>query len=298
MHFVVDRSRPRLLVSGPDAAAFLHRLSTQHVADLKPGDARLAVLTTDKGRIKELIHHVVLESGVLLIGHRQPAADLLAWLDRYLFTEKLTLDDVTAKTACVDVDVETAESLVPGSRALAPWAMKQQGDVVVVRGFDRVTPQGAPMPGFVVVSFGTPLPPGDLSVDDDAAMGLAAGVPDLELSEAHTPLDLDLHDAIHWAKGCYIGQEVIARLDTYGKQRRHLVGLVGDPAGFKVGDHVVAAGTNVGTVTAVAPRGWGAGLPSAFAMVKIASDVGDVVVGPARSPARVAPRAAAQRPHE
>ncbi|HEY1099788.1 MAG TPA: hypothetical protein VGF99_12715, partial [Myxococcota bacterium] len=67
--FVVDASaRARVLVSGPDGPAFLHRMGTQHVKDLVVGDARLAVLTTDKGRIVDVVHHVVLEEGVLLVG--------------------------------------------------------------------------------------------------------------------------------------------------------------------------------------------------------------------------------------
>ncbi len=303
MHFVVDSSaRARLLVRGPDAGAFLHRLSTQHVIDLKPGEARLAVLTTDKGRIKDLVHHVVValsgaeQPSVLLIGHRAAAAELMAWLDRYLFTEKLVLQDATATSRCVDVDGDTAESLVPGSRTLLPWEMKQEGDVVVVRAFDRVTPAGAPVASYVVVSFGPALPPPTLSFSEDAAMRLAAGIPDVEFSDAFTPLDLDLHDAIHWNKGCYIGQEVIARLDTYGKQRRHLVGLVVDSTAVKVAEAVVAAGSPLGTVTSVGPASWGAGLPNALAMLKIGTEVSDVVVGAA--PGRIVPRQAAQRPHE
>ena len=304
MHFVVDASaRARLLVTGPDAGAFLHRLSTQHVVDLQVGDARLAVLTTDKGRIKDLVHHAVVDvpgrgAGVLLIGYRASAADLLAWLDRYFFTEKLEIQDVTTQTGCADVDAETAEALVPGSLGLAPWQMKQRGDVVVVRGFDRVTSAGAPLQAFVAFSFGEPLPAPTLSPVDDASMRAAAGIPDAELADMHTPLDLDLHDAIHWAKGCYIGQEVIARLDTYGKQRRHLAGIVIDPAGIKVDDEVFAGAEKVGVVTSVAPSIWGPGLPSVLARVKIANDVVDVTVGAAAIPGRLVARQAAQRPHE
>ena len=302
VRFVADGSaRAQLLISGADAAAFVHRLSTQHVIDLKPGDARLAVLTTDKGRVKDLLHHavVVVAAGeaVLLIGHRAPPADLLSWLDRYFFTEKLTLQDASAHTTCVDVDSVTAEGLVPGSSSLAPWQMTQHHDLVVVRGFDRFSAGGAPIAGFVVVSFGTALPTPTLTPEQDATMRLAAGIPDVELCDAYTPLDLDLHDAIHWAKGCYIGQEVIARLDTYGKQRRHLMGLLVDPGLIKVSDVVSVGGDPVGTVTAVAPAVWGAGLPGALAMLKVSSGGADVVVGAAGVSARVVARQAAQRPH-
>jgi aminomethyltransferase len=295
MRFVVDASaRSRVWVKGPDAAAFLHRLSTQHVIDLNPGEARLNALTTDKGRLKDLLHHLVLDEGVLLVGHHLPGADLIAWLDRYLFSEQLTLAD--AGGGCVDVDEAGAAALVPGAADLDRWQMKRQGDVVVVRGFDRVDVDGVVVKGFVAVSLGPALPAATTSAGDDLRMKVAAGIPTAEIGEAHTPLDLDLHDAISWNKGCYIGQEVIARLDTYGKQKKHLVGVVVDEGGaVAVGDAV--AGALAGAVTSAAPLAWAPSQPSALALVKGAVD-GAVDVTVAGRAARLVKRQAQQSPHD
>ena len=60
-----------------------------------------------------------------------------------------------------------------------------------------------------------------------------------------------------WTKGCYIGQEVVARLDTYQKQARRLMGLVVDPAGLAPGDAILVDGAAVGEVTSVAGARWG-----------------------------------------
>ena len=46
-----------------------------------------------------------------------------------------------------------------------------------------------------------------------------------ELTQSYNPWEAGLDRAIHLDKGCYIGQEVIARLDTYDKVKQHLVGL-------------------------------------------------------------------------
>jgi folate-binding protein YgfZ len=56
---------------------------------------------------------------------------------------------------------------------------------------------------------------------------IEAGIPlaPSELNEKHNPLETTLVQAVSWTKGCYIGQEVIARLDTYDKVQRHLMGI-------------------------------------------------------------------------
>jgi len=96
---------------------------------------------------------------------------------------------------------------------------------------------------------------------------IAAGVPGAgELHDKFNPLDLGLHDAIHWNKGCYIGQEVIARLDTYQKQHKVLACLRG---AVSVGAPVTVDDKSVGEVTSVAPFAWGE-RPNALCVAKVA----------------------------
>jgi aminomethyltransferase len=303
MAFVIDATdRPRVLVRGRDGPAFIHRLSTQHVHALAPGEARLNTLTTDKGRIKDVVHHAVLDADtVLLVGHRLSGDDLCAWLDRYCFTEAATFEVVAGP--CVLADAATADAVVPGAAGLAPWAMARHGDIVALRTFDRVDAAGAAVPAVLLVGLradvALPTPDTAREIDDVAAM--AAGVPVAEMGESHTPLDLELHDAIHWAKGCYIGQEVIARLDTYGKQRKRLVALVADNA-IAAGEEIVINDAVVGTVTSAVSAPLSSTQPRALALVRLAADALPctvVVRGPSgtrRATARA--RHAAQVPHD
>jgi folate-binding protein YgfZ len=229
----------------------------------------------------------------------------VAWLDRYFFTEKLALQEL-AQSACVVVDGATASSFVDGAAALAPWGARRAGPLVAVRTFDVADGDGAVVPAFVLVSLDAttaPLPAASTSTEDFACAAIAAGVPTREIGDAHTPLDLALHDAIHWAKGCYIGQEVIARLDTYGKQKKHLTGVVVDAGAVVVGDVVVVDGSAVGALTSVAPRPWCASLPSALALVKGVDEGDGLAAHVKRSDGtlvdvRLVPRRAAQRPHD
>jgi folate-binding protein YgfZ len=247
-------TRGRVRVVGPDARAFLHRLSTQHVSALAPGEGRLNVLTTDKGRIVDVIHHLDRgDDGVLLVGSAGKGPALLAWLDRYLFSEKVELSEVTGP--CFEVT---------GPTPLAPW--QHSGDRV--RTFDRVTATGERVPCVIVM--------GDVSdgvratADEAEVARIAAGVPGAgEFVDKFNPLDLGLHDGIHWNKGCYIGQEVIARLDTYQKQHKVLACVRGPAPTLTVGAAVMLDDKNVGEVTSTAPFAWG-DRPNALCVAKVA----------------------------
>lgn len=290
--WVVDCStRARVAVRGEDARAFLHRLSTNHVSALAAGEGRLNVLPTDKGRIVDLVHHLDRgEVGVLLVGSQGRGAELVTWLDRYLFSERVELEDVSGAGSAAEVFGARApgmvEELVPGAGALARWAFVASGPRLAVRSFDRIDAAGAAVPLYIVVDLASPgvatafEAKGALRMDADEAerARIAAGVPGHagELNNRFNPLDLGLHDAIHWAKGCYIGQEVIARLDTYQKQTKRLVGLL-LPAGslgtLRPGMAVLADGAPVGEVTSVSPvmRDDVPELPRALAVVKMTS---------------------------
>jgi len=253
---------------------------------------------------------------VLLVGGAGRGAALMAWLDRYLFTEKVELLDRSATGSCAELAgagaPAIAEALAVGAAALAPWAFVEEGGRLVVRAVDRVDDQGARVPAFVVVDLErgalldalTAAGATRASPEDAEALRIAAGVPGEggELVEAMNPLDLALHDAIHWAKGCYIGQEVIARLDTYAKQGRRVLGVVLDEpsrARTRVGDAVVLDDKVVGTVTSVSPR-WNGAMPSALAELRGPAPESAVTLRCADGPVTgtLVERAAAQRPHD
>lgn len=314
-------ARARVSAVGPDARTLLHRLSTNHVSALAPGAGCLNAFLTDKGRFVDLALHLDRgAAGVLLVGSAGRGQALRDWLDRYLFTEEVELADLSTSGSCAELAgaraPAIADSMMPGAAGLAPWAFVERDGRLVARGFDRVDSGGARVPSYVVVDLERPavldalLAAGAAPLDAQGAEALriAAGVPGEagEVVDAHNPLDLALHDAIHWAKGCYIGQEVVARLDTYAKQGKGLVGLVLDDAArarVQPGAEVVGDGKPLGVITSVSPLDNGA-LPSALAMLKGAPPQGGVQVRlgdasdePRRVDARLAVRAAAQSPH-
>lgn len=310
-------ARARVALVGPDARALLHRLSTQHVKELAAGAGCLNALLTDKGRFVDLVLHLDRgDAGVLLVGGAGRGAALLAWLDRYLFTEKVELADMSDRGSCAELAGAAApalaEALVPGAAALLPWGFAERGGRLVVRAFDRLDEQGQRVPSFVVVDLEhgallDALRAGGATIlepDDAEALRIAAGVPGEggEIVEAMNPLDLALHDAIHWAKGCYIGQEVIARLDTYAKQGRRVLGVVIDEparARLRVGDEVALGDKSVGTLTSVSPH-WNGALPSALAELRGPAPEVPVTLRCADGPvsATLVERAAAQSPHD
>ncbi|GIT45139.1 MAG: hypothetical protein Ct9H300mP11_30750 [Chloroflexota bacterium] len=89
------------------------------------------------------------------------------------------------------------------------------------------------------------------------AIRINYGIPEYgpELGEPYNPLEAGLIGSVDFTKGCYIGQEVIARLDSYKKVKRHLVTLTFDNgAAVSSGDELEQDGQPVGMVTSVAPE--------------------------------------------
>ena len=312
------QERARVRLAGPDARAFLHRMSTNHVSEVAVGQGKLNVLTTDKGRVVDLLLHLDRgEDGVLLIGSPGRGPVITAWLDRYLFSERVELSDLSGTGSACEIAGTHApalvEALVPTSSGQPPWGFCEKDGVIVVRDFDRVDAAGERVPCFLIV---TSFAAGDgvaamlsaarASADESEAARIGAGVPALtsgergELVEKHNPLDLGLHDAIHWNKGCYIGQEVIARLDTYQRQRKMLVALTvapADRARLLPGAPVIVDEAVVGEITSVSPMCFAA-RPNALAVGKFAgSHAAQVRIGDEVIHATVDLPAVAQLPH-
>ena len=235
-----------LSVAGPDAAGFLQSQLMNDVAALAAGQWQWNGWLTPKGRVIALFALLRLAPDrFLLVLPDHPAAELRAALQRFVFRSKLALDDAPGWIAASGPDLATP----------AP---------------DRVAGEE---PGALAMDFGEAalprtlwlLPAGDaaLAPPDPAAdaawlaRDLACGLPRLPAGqrEAWTPqmLSLGRLSAFSLRKGCYPGQEIVARTHYLGQSKRELVRILGD--GLAPGLAVSAGEASVGTLVCVASDG-------------------------------------------
>ena len=264
----------RLKATGEDALDLLNRLSTNRVDHLLPGHWAPTVLTSDRGRIVDLLMVVNAGDCVYLVtspGQQQPVID---WLDKYTIMEDLTVEDVSAGTAMLALIgpaapsilglEDTAGSYVPGEQLPAPevsvegWSLLaislRRGDLPV---YFLLGEQAA-------AAWQSLVEQGARPIGEEAwqALRISLGAPAFgpEMGEPYNPLEAGLVGSIDFTKGCYIGQEVIARLDSYSKVQKYLVKLKfteGSVVGS--GDSLVKEGRPVGAVTSVSEvpgNGW------------------------------------------
>jgi folate-binding protein YgfZ len=294
---VADRSDlSRLIATGPDLLGLLHRLSTGDVKDLRPGEGKETVVTDAKGRIVErlFVHHLG-DEGVLLIAGPGGGSRVLAHLRRFTFAEDTGLSDVTAATfALVLLGPRWPEAArAAGIPSLAPYgssAMTLAGTrlhAARTNGFDAegvlvIGPRDGAEPvrsalGAAAASQGG----GPIDADELEAWRILSGLPapGHELTADHNPLEAGLRGAVSFTKGCYVGQEVVARLNTYGKVSRALVRLELEPGAPvpPMGAAVLHGGNAIGAVTsAIRPPGRPG--PVALAYVKSRALAADVTV--------------------
>jgi folate-binding protein YgfZ len=276
----------RLVATGPDLLGLLHRLSTGDVKGLQPGEGRPTVLTSAKGRIVERlsVHHQG-DDGVLLVAGPGAASRVLTHLAKFTFAENTGLADVTASTFAFALlgprwkdggrsagipelaPYATAPCVIAGTRVQAARTNGFDGEGALVTG-----PRGSLDKVYAALASAA-ASVGGAPADTEAveAWRILSGLPapGHELTEEYNPLEAGLYAAISFTKGCYVGQEVVARLNTYGKVSRALVRLAfpeGAPVPV-VGAPVHRDGVAIGVVTsAVLPPGREA--PAGLAFVK------------------------------
>jgi folate-binding protein YgfZ len=263
----------RILISGPDALDFLHRLSTASIVDLEPARAVPTCLTNEKGRVLDLVLALRTEEGVLLLAGTGSEEVLSAWLGKYHVMEDLEIR--SGPPGCGVLDLEG-----PGSRKLLSEVLDGPPPAspeffTLHEGTSGETPlRLLRLPGADREAWRL-LVPQEAMVDvweallrvGARALGLRArealriesGWPAYgrELGGRYNPLELGLRGAVDFEKGCYIGQEVVARLDTYRKVGRRRVGIEasglqevhdeGRPVPLLVGEQ------KIGELTSLAP---------------------------------------------
>jgi folate-binding protein YgfZ len=226
----------RLVVSGSAHLDFLHRMSTNSVAELEQGTHAETIFADARGRIVERVDLCRIDdlSSLLVFG---PGAvtTLPSWLDRYIFAEKLDFISHGPEDSMIEfmgpqigdlLEGGLSDVVIPGracgvSEAGLCYARHRWAGVETIR-FAGPTRQLEGLWNRLVAGPVTPV--GETAWH---LQRISHGVPlrEAELNDAHNPWEAHLGALIDLHKGCYIGQEVIARLEAYDKIKQRLVGL-------------------------------------------------------------------------
>ncbi|MGE3800725.1 MAG: folate-binding protein YgfZ [Candidatus Kapaibacterium sp.] len=224
---------------GSDRLDLLHRLSTGDVGNLKTGQERTTILTTEKGRILEVLRVVAMEDHILLLLEGSGVEGVRSWLDKYTIMDDFETSDVSEEYALVGLYGMGVRGIVS---ELFGVSIPKGGDftevdvdgerALLLRDVGLAGPEGA----LLVVNAGklsaliamfVERGVEQLSEETRQVLRVEAGKGEInaELSGDYNPLEAGLVSHVSFTKGCYIGQEVIARLDTYDKVKRRLIGV-------------------------------------------------------------------------
>ena len=244
---LVDRSHlGRLRLTGKDALDLLDRMSTNKLDDLQPGQFRGTVLTTGKGRVVDVVTVAALPDHLLLLTSPGQETRVAEWLDMYTFLEECVVQSMSQEATVISLLGPEAPSVlahVVGSSTLPPETGEVRTLVIGeseattfrtnplgVPGYDLMVQwQAAPALWDALFALaGKALTPVGLQALEVVRVENGVGRYGDEYSEAVNPLEGRLRPLISFDKGCYIGQEVIARLNTYDKVQRKLMGFVLD----------------------------------------------------------------------
>ncbi|HAM25282.1 MAG TPA: folate-binding protein YgfZ [Microbacteriaceae bacterium] len=275
---VVDLShRAVLSITGADRLSWIDSLTSQSVARLAPGESSETLLLDPTGRLEYAVR--LLDDGVALwlLLERDEAPGLLAWLDRMRFMLRVELADRTADFATIgSLGAPTIDAASPNGVPLVwhdPWTAVTPG------GHQYAVIDHHPGAGWTYSEILVPraslgevaaLPAAGLLALE--ALRIAAWRPRFatEADEKSIPHELDwLRSAVHLSKGCYRGQETVAKVHNLGHPPRRLVMLHLDGSESVLpdpGDEVVDGEKVVGSITSSA-RHFELG-PIALAVVK------------------------------
>ncbi|NJL01820.1 MAG: folate-binding protein YgfZ [Spirulinaceae cyanobacterium SM2_1_0] len=290
---VGDRSHwPLIAVKGEDRQQFLHNQTTNDIKALQPGESCEAVFVNSTGRTLDLATIYATDDALLVLSSPNPVQNLRDWLDRYLFPmDRVELVDLSTEWVCLSL-------LGPASGALLAefgvkveeWGDRQHSQVELTDTTLRLaTGNGLGLAGYTLFV------PAEQAAAVWALLKQAGAVPlgervwqqlrvrqgrpavGHELLTDYNPLEAGLWRSISFTKGCYIGQETIARLNTYKGVKQRLWG-VQLSAAAEPGTIIMQAENKIGVLTSAiaTPEGW---LGLAYVKTKAAEAGSEIQVG-------------------
>jgi tRNA-modifying protein YgfZ len=232
---LVDRSnRGVVKVTGPDRLSWLHSLTSQHLERLSPGSTQQALVLSPQGHLE---HHLTLtDDGAATWIHVEPhtAAALVEYLNSMRFMLRVEVEDLSEALAVATVTGPDAAAVAESAEATAVMQGPFGTDLIVEP--DAMGKLAATYPVAGLWAF--------------EAARIAAHIPRPGLDTDHRTLPHEIgliEAAVHLNKGCYRGQETVARIQNVGRPPRRLVFLHLDGSVDRLPAHGAAITTEDGT---------------------------------------------------
>lgn len=264
-------SHGKIRLTGSDRISFLHQILTNDIEALQPGQGCHAALLTAQGRILLDMFVYVFPDSVLIETETGYDSKLVSLLERYLITEDVQIENVTSDYGFFLLDGPSSKNILSHAGIKIETLKKdydfletpfEKNQIVVIKrnllsqhGFQILISKKAAQYFINIL-----LASNDVTLIDDEgyeAMRIEAGVlrygKDMDETIMLPETGLEATVASE-TKGCYPGQEVVARIKTYGGLKKKITKLEFDAdSKLKAGDKIYKDGKEIGWVTSVSP---------------------------------------------
>lgn len=272
-----------LMLTGADSNSFLAGLSTNRVTELKPGQGNCQFMLNLKAKVEAEIRVLVGTKETHILTDSQGLEWTEASLKKYLFNEDMEFQNRSAQCRILKlVGPQTPQILERLSKT----------SIVDMSPLDHVVCELAGSETTVIFDPLGQLPGTELLVSAKAEEGILAAIADagarpigiaalnilrleekqrwfgIDYDNSNLPAETNLLDqSVSFTKGCYLGQEIVARMQTYGQARKQSVPIECHAASqIDPGSELLHQGKKVGTVTSIAARPGGGAV--GFAMIR------------------------------
>jgi aminomethyltransferase len=254
-------ARGRIRATGEDRVRLLHAMTTNHIQQLTPGSGCYAFFLSAQGRILADVYVLSTEDSLVLETEPETASKVYQHLGRFIIADDVTLDNHAAATCSLAIEGPRSSEMLAALGGPIPaeqcsWAA--WGDRMIVRG-------GLTGPGFRLIA---PAGQKEEIVAAVSAAGVAAAEPRAvhtvrienararygeDITESNIPQETQLMHALHFSKGCYLGQEIVERVRSRGHVNRLLAQMRVEASEPPMpGARILAGGKEAGEITSSA----------------------------------------------
>ena len=252
-------ARGKIRVTGEDRARLLHAMTTNSVQDLAEGSGIYLFFLNDKGRILSDAYLYNFGQDMLLDTEPETAAKIQDHLDRFIIADDVTLEDETERWAEIGLEGPKSIEAATGAGLAVPqarYAVVNWGSGFIAR-VASTGPEGLRI--FVAASEKDQLirrfePAGipNASAAEARTVRIENGIPRYgeEITERYLVQETQALHAVHFNKGCYLGQEIVERVRSRGQVHRLLTSIrIAGETVPQPGTKLRAHGADVGEIS-------------------------------------------------